>query len=142
MLLGTVCISWPTSAENHYFDVQTWPKLFQGIYLILGMQAYAPRLCSNHLFYFYSISLFIILSLFFVFLILCYRHAESAVLSELGYLSMGQADMLRTDTSFDEMEKYRFQLRELVHNMPHFPSSQVEADWRIETLTVPPARLR
>jgi hypothetical protein len=45
------------------------------------------------------------------------------VLSELGYLSMGQADMLRTDTSFDEMEKYRFQLRELVHNMPHISPS-------------------
>jgi hypothetical protein len=36
------------------------------------------------------------------------------VLSELGYLSMGQADMLRTDTSIDEMEKNRVRLRELV----------------------------
>jgi hypothetical protein len=44
---GTVCISWPTSAENRYFDVHTWPKLFQGIYLILGMQAYADALCLS-----------------------------------------------------------------------------------------------
>ncbi len=57
------------------------------------------------------------------------------MLSELGYLSMGQADMLRTDTSFDEMEKYRFQLRELVHNKPPF-----SPDWRMETLTVPPGQ--
>lgn len=91
---GTVCISWPTSAENRYFDVQTWPKLFQGIYLILGMQA----------------------------------HAESAVLSELGYLSMGQADMLRTDTSFDEMEKYRFQLRELAAMMVRYTLSMSSDD--------------
>lgn len=41
LALGTVCISWPTSTQNRYFDVETWPKLFQGIYLVLGMQAYA-----------------------------------------------------------------------------------------------------
>lgn len=40
------------------------------------------------------------------------------MLSELGYLSMEKADMLRTDISFDDMEKSRSRLRELVRVMP------------------------
>jgi hypothetical protein len=38
---GTVAMSWPTDAANRHFEAHTWPKLFQGVYLILCLHAYA-----------------------------------------------------------------------------------------------------
>lgn len=36
---GTVALSWPTDPSNQRFELHTWPKLFQGVYLILCLHA-------------------------------------------------------------------------------------------------------
>lgn len=50
------------------------------------------------------------------------------MLSELGYLSMEKADMLRTDISFDDMEKSRSRLRELAAMMVRYTLSMSSND--------------
>jgi hypothetical protein len=37
---GSVALSWPTDDSNVQFERVTWPKLFQGVYLILALHAY------------------------------------------------------------------------------------------------------
>lgn len=36
---GSVALSWPTDDSNVQFERVTWPKLFQGVYLILALHA-------------------------------------------------------------------------------------------------------
>jgi len=36
---GTLALSWPTDDADLHFEAHTWPKLFQGVYLILCLHA-------------------------------------------------------------------------------------------------------
>ncbi|KAL6054699.1 X8 domain-containing protein, variant 2 [Balamuthia mandrillaris] len=40
---GTVALSWPINSKNIHFETQTWPQLFQGIYLVLGQHVHGER---------------------------------------------------------------------------------------------------